>query len=80
MRVLAARLLASRWAWSFIGALIVWIITVVSADGRGAGATLSAALGFAAFYVMAGMGQMLVVAAGPGNIDLSIPSVMTLAG
>lgn len=80
MKALALRLRDSRWTWSFAGALVVWLITVISAEGRGAGATLTAALGFAAFYVMAGMGQMLVVAAGPGNIDLSIPSVMTLAG
>lgn len=80
MNGFAARLRENRWAWSFAGALVVWLITVLSAEGRGAGATLTAALGFAAFYVMAGMGQMLVVAAGPGNIDLSIPAVMTLAG
>lgn len=80
MKTMFARFRANRWAWSFAGALVVWLITIISADGRGAGATLSAALGFAAFYVMAGMGQMLVVAAGPGNIDLSIPSVMTLSG
>ncbi|HTH99492.1 MAG TPA: ABC transporter permease [Acidisoma sp.] len=80
MKAFAARLQRNRWTWSFAGAFLVWLITVVSAEGRGAGATLSAALGFAAFYVMAGMGQMLVVAAGPGNIDLSIPAVMTLAG
>lgn len=80
MKTLFAYVARNRWTWSFAGALLVWIITVVSAEGRGAGATLSIALGFAAFYVMAGMGQMLVVAAGPGNIDLSIPSVMTLVG
>jgi ribose transport system permease protein len=80
MKTLRKRLTANRWTWSFAGALLIWIITIISADGRGAGATLTAALGFAAFYVMAGMGQMLVVAAGPGNIDLSIPSVMTLSG
>ena len=80
MKALAARLRERRWVWSFAGALVVWLITIISAEGRGAGATLTAGLGFAAFYVMAGMGQMLVVAAGPGNIDLSIPAVMTLAG
>jgi ribose transport system permease protein len=80
MKRFGAYLRARRWTWSFAGALLVWLITIISAEGRGAGATLTAALGFAAFYVMAGMGQMLVVAAGPGNIDLSIPSVMTLAG
>jgi ribose transport system permease protein len=70
----------NRWAWSFIGALIVWIITSITAEGRGMGATLSAALAFSSFYVMAGIGEMLVVSLGAGNIDLSIPSVMTLAG
>jgi ribose transport system permease protein len=30
--------------------------------------------------VIIGLGQMLVIAIGPGNIDLSIPAVMTLAG
>jgi ribose transport system permease protein len=80
MMAWVSRFRTSRWTWSFAGALLVWLITIVSAEGRGAGATLTAALGFSAFYVMAGMGQMLVVAAGPGNIDLSIPSVMTLAG
>lgn len=80
MKMLLERLSANRWSWSFAGAALVWIITIISAEGRGAGATLSTALGFAAFYVMAGMGQMMVVAAGSGNIDLSIPSVMTLVG
>ena len=70
----------NRWAWSFIGALLVWIITSITAEGRGMGATLSAALAFSSFYVMAGIGEMLVVSLGAGNIDLSIPSVMTLAG
>ena len=80
MKAFLSQLRESRWTWSFAGALLVWLITIISVEGRGAGATLTAALGFSAFYVMAGMGQMLVVAAGPGNIDLSIPSVMTLAG
>jgi ribose transport system permease protein len=70
----------NRWSWSFLGALIVWAVTVVSAGGRGAGDTISAALAFSSFYVMAGIGEMLVVSLGQGNIDLSIPSVMTLAG
>jgi ribose transport system permease protein len=34
---------------------------------------------FASFYLIVGLGQMLVMTAGNGNIDLSIPSVMTLA-
>jgi ribose transport system permease protein len=68
------------WIWSLCGAIAVWGLTIASVGGRGAGATLSTALGFATFYVVVGIGQMLVISAGPGNIDLSIPSVMTLAG
>jgi ribose transport system permease protein len=71
---------AHPWLWSLLGAAMVWGLTVASVAGRGAEATLSTALGFATFYVVVGIGQMLVIAAGPGNIDLSIPSVMTLAG
>jgi len=68
------------WVWSFAGALGVWVLTVAVAHGRGGIETLSVAVQFATFYVIVGMGQMLVIAAGPGNIDLSIPGMMTLAG
>lgn len=71
---------ANPWIWSLLGALVVWGLTAASVSGRGAGETLSTALGFATFYVIVGIGQMLVISAGPGNIDLSIPSVMMLAG
>lgn len=71
---------ARPWIWSLLGAVAVWALTAASVAGRGAGATLATALGFATFYVIVGIGQMLVIAAGPGNIDLSIPSVMALAG
>ena len=70
----------NRWVWSFVGALLVFSVAVASVSGRGAGETLTTALGFATFYVIVGMGQMLVIATGSGNIDMSIPSVMMLAG
>ncbi|XBS69189.1 ABC transporter permease [Acerihabitans sp. KWT182] len=35
-------------------------------------------LQFATFYVLVALGQMLVISCGSGNIDLSIPGVMTL--
>ena len=41
---------------------------------------LTAALTFATFYVIVGIGQMFVITLGPGNVDLSIPATMTLAG
>ncbi len=73
-------LVTQSWFWVFAGAGLIWLILVVVASGRGAGGVLSVALQFATFYVIIGFGQMLVIATGPGNIDLSIPSVMTLAG
>jgi ribose transport system permease protein len=69
----------SPWVWSFLGALVVWAMTAAVAQGRGGIQTLSVAVQFATFYVIVGIGQMLVISAGPGNIDLSIPGVMTLA-
>ena len=69
-----------RWIWSFLGAAVVWLLTIAVAQGRGGIETLSVAVQFATFYVIVGIGQTLVIAAGPGNIDLSIPGVMTLAG
>lgn len=71
---------ANPWVWSLMGAAVVWGLTVASVEGRGGVETLRTALGFATFYVIVGIGQMLVISAGPGNIDLSIPSVMMLAG
>ncbi len=70
----------SPWIWAYLGALIVWLLTVAAVQGRGGFETLAVAVQFATFFVIVGIGQMLVIAAGPGNIDLSIPGVMTLAG
>lgn len=39
-----------------------------------------AAFTFAAFSVIVGLGQMLVITLGPGNVDLSVPATMTLSG
>ncbi len=68
------------WIWSFAAALVVWLITALVVQGRGMLATLAVALQFATFYAIVGIGQMLAITAGPGNIDLSIPGVMTFAG
>jgi ribose transport system permease protein len=45
----------------------------------GAGAVASAALNYSVFFAIVGLGQMLVMASGAGNIDLSIPANVTLA-
>lgn len=72
------RLAAAPWFWIFAAAAALWVATLVASGGQGAAAILSATLSFAVFYAIVGIGQMIVIAAGPGNIDLSIPSTMTL--
>jgi ribose transport system permease protein len=74
------RVTAKPWIWAFLGAFLVWFSTIVYTGGTGAGAILSAALSFATFSVIVGIGQMYVITLGPGNVDLSIPATMTFAG
>ena len=66
------------WAWAGAVLLCILALSVMGLDG--APGLARAGLAFAGFYVLVGVGQMLVITAGPGNVDLSIPSVMTLAG
>jgi ribose transport system permease protein len=68
------------WIWSFIASLLVWLATITYTGGQGAGAILTAALSFATFTIIVGLGQMLVISSGPGNVDLSIPATITLSG
>lgn len=75
----ARRLFLAPWAYGFVAAALMWIATSLYAGFGSAGATLSAALAFGAFSVVVGIGQMLVIASGPGNVDLSVPSVLTLS-
>lgn len=66
-----------RWVWSAAGVLILWIVLSV-VTSRFSIASLSGILISASFLTIVGLGQMLVVTSGRGNIDLSIPSVLTL--
>ena len=75
------RLLAAKpWIWSYLAVLIVWVITVLFTGGASSAGLSQAALTFAAFSVVVGIGQMFVITLGPGNIDLSVPATMTLLG
>jgi ribose transport system permease protein len=74
------RLTAKPWLWAYVGALAVWLATITFTGGRGGGEVLTAALSFATFSVIVAIGQMYVITLGPGNVDLSIPAIMTLAG
>jgi ribose transport system permease protein len=76
----AGRLFRQPWLWAWVGALAVWLATATFTQGRGSTEVLSAAMTFGAFFVIVALGQMFVVTLGPGNVDLSIPACMTLAG
>ena len=67
------------WIWSFVGAAAVWLVTLWVSGGQGGGQILTAALTFSAFTVLVSLGQMMVITTGPGNVDLSIPSVIALS-
>lgn len=73
------RLLGQMWIWSFVGALGALAIALALTGGRGAGGMVETASALAAFMVIAGVAQMLVIALGPGNIDLSIAANIGLA-
>jgi ribose transport system permease protein len=68
------------WLWAFVAALAVWLATIGFTGGHGGGGVLTAAFTFATFFVIVGIGQMFVITLGPGNVDLSIPATITLAG
>ena len=72
--------MAKPWIWSFVAAFLVWLTTILFTGGASTLGLSQAALTFAAFSIIVGLGQMFVITLGPGNVDLSIPATMTLAG
>ena len=70
--------LQKPWLWAYLAAALTFAATSLIA-GSAAGSLFYAALTFAAFSAIVGIGQMLVITLGPGNVDLSIPASMTLA-
>jgi ribose transport system permease protein len=78
--LLLQRLAGKPWIWAYVGALTIWLATIAFTEGKGGGDVVTAALSFATFSVVVAIGQMFVITLGPGNVDLSIPATMTLAG
>lgn len=79
-RLTAAReaLAARPWIWSFLAVAAAWLaIGVIS--GRGFLGTIESAVELAPFLVLVALGQMFVITAGNGNIDLSVAYLMTLS-
>ncbi|SAK96743.1 ribose ABC transporter permease [Caballeronia temeraria] len=68
------------WAWSFVGPVLAWF-GIVGIFGFGIASNVAqTALTYGVFMVLVGLGQMLVITSGVGNIDLSVPSTIPLAG
>jgi ribose transport system permease protein len=76
----AIGLIRRPWIWSFLATILVFIVTALFTGGASSLGLGQAALTFAAFSVIVGLGQMFVITLGPGNTDLSVPATMTLAG
>ncbi|THK34767.1 ABC transporter permease [Ensifer sp. MPMI2T] len=74
------RVARKPWIWSWVAAFVVWFATIMVTGGASTLDLSQAALTFAAFSIIVGIGQMFVITLGPGNVDLSVPSTMTLAG
>jgi ribose transport system permease protein len=75
----ASALLSRPWIWSFLGAAVVFILAIAFTGGVGAGGMITTALALAVFTVVVGLGQMIVITLGPGNVDLSLPANIGLA-
>lgn len=67
-----------RWIWPAFGVLLLWLCLSLLTQ-RVSLHALSGVATSAAFLLIAALGQMIVVTTGRGNIDLSIPSVITLS-
>jgi len=74
------QLFGKPWIWAFLATLATFVVTILFTGGASTVGLTQAALTFGAFSVIVGLGQMFVVTLGPGNVDLSIPATMTLAG
>ncbi|MCG7505365.1 ABC transporter permease [Mesorhizobium retamae] len=66
------------WTWSFLAAFVVLILTFMVAGGGAK--TLTLAFTIAPYLVLVGLGQMLVMSTGAGNIDVSVAKVFSLGG
>lgn len=69
---------ANRWVWAAAAVVLLWLaLSIVT--GRWSLASLTGIMLSASFLTIVGLGQMIVVTTGRGNIDLSVAAVMTLS-
>ena len=80
MIAVARRLSAKPWIWAYGAAVAVWLATILLTSGQATLGLLTSAFILGSFFTVVAIGQMLVITLGPGNVDLTIPSTMVLAG
>ncbi|WP_119696542.1 ABC transporter permease [Microbacterium halotolerans] len=73
-----ARLTWPAWTWSALGVIVVWASILVLNPGP-LFDPLSQALTLAPFLALVSVGQMLVITLGPGNIDVSVGAIISMA-
>ena len=66
------------WGWSLLGVLAVWAVIIAVRPGSPLD-PMAQALSLAPFLVLVALGQMLVITLGPGNIDVSVGTVISMA-
>ncbi len=66
------------WGWSLIGVLVVWGIIMSVRPGAPLDPMMQA-LSLAPFLVLVALGQMLVITLGPGNIDVSVGTIISMS-
>jgi ribose transport system permease protein len=69
---------SNRWSFAAVGVSVLWCLLSVTTDHFNLN-SLSGVASSASFLGIVAIGQMFVVATGNGNIDLSIPGVMTIS-
>ena len=74
----AGRVVRHRALPAVVGAVGVWVAVAIVGNGNMVG-TLQSGASVGAFVALTGLGQLFVIAAGNGNIDLSVPYVLTLS-
>lgn len=67
-----------RWAFAAIGVLLLWIALSITTAQFSLNSLSGVAIS-ASFLTIVAIGQMFAIATGGGNIDLSIPGVVTLS-
>jgi ribose transport system permease protein len=68
----------NRWSFSVLGVLVLWgLLSGITSHFNLN--SLSGVASSASFLMIVAIGQMFVIASGSGNIDLSIPGVITLS-